>query len=169
MLKPTNGIFTEQFCEDIFDNCFTRSFNVEFVFDTNMKEFGKKFKYGEGADKPILFIYSPNLYMSRYVGDFKDVLQNYKEVFDIYYTGDEHQASRFFYTREFPEVIPYVVIIDTKKKKNLKSETGLENLSISNNNFYFQKYRELIFLNNIKKDLTKLIDKFLDGEVMHYY
>jgi len=50
---------------------------VEFAFNTDMKSFGKKFKYGKGADKPILFIYSPPLYMSRYVGEFKDVIKNY--------------------------------------------------------------------------------------------
>lgn len=87
--------------------------------------------------------------MSRYVGDFSAVLKNYTEVFDIYYTGDEHEAKRFFYTREFPEIIPYVVIIDTQKKKALKSEAGKKELTLENNNYYFQKYRELIFFNNI--------------------
>lgn len=107
--------------------------------------------------------------MGRYIGEFKEVLKNYKEVFDIYYTGDEEQAKRYIYTREFPDIIPYVAIIDPMKKKAVKSSAGLTNLTIANNNFYFQKYRELIFMNNIKKDLNKLIDKFLDGEVQHYY
>lgn len=53
--------------------------------------------------------------MSRYIGDFKDVLKDYGEVFDIYYTGDEKKAKRLFYTKEFPDIIPYVAIIDTKK------------------------------------------------------
>lgn len=82
-----------------------------------MKEFGRKFKYGKNADKPIMFIYSPALYMSRYIGEFKEVLKNYSDVFDLYYTGDEKLASRYFYTKEFPDIIPYVVIIDPKKKK----------------------------------------------------
>lgn len=119
-LSLTNGLFTEKFTSEIFDRCFTRTFTVPFFFNTDMKEFGKKFKYGKGADKPILFIYSPPMYMSRYVGDFKAVLKDYLEVFDIYYTDDEKKAQRFFYTKEFPEVIPYVVIIDPKKKKELK-------------------------------------------------
>jgi hypothetical protein len=107
--------------------------------------------------------------MSRYVGEFKEVLKNYKEVFDIYYTGNEKRASKFFYTREFPEIIPYVVIIDTKKRKALKSEDGLKELTLQNNNFYFTKNRELVFFNNIQKDLNKLIDKYLDGELHHFY
>lgn len=36
-------------------------------------------------------------------------------------------------------------------------------------NSYVMKYREMIFFNKIKKDLTKLIDKFLDGELHHFY
>jgi hypothetical protein len=114
-----------------------------------MNEFRRKFLYGEGATKPILFIYSPPLYMSRYVGDFKAVLKTYTEVFDIYYTGDEYEAKRFFYTREFPDIIPYVVIIDPSTKKELRSEDGLKELTQTNNNFYFKKYRELIFFNSI--------------------
>jgi len=88
--------------------------------------------------------------MSRYIGEFKDVLKNYQEVFDVYYTDDQKQASEVFYTKEFPDIFPYVAIIDPKKKKSLKSEAGtLKELTIANNNFYFQKYREIIFFNEI--------------------
>lgn len=98
----------------------------------------------------MIFIYSPPLYMSRYIGDFKEALKNYQEVFDIYYTDNENEASQVFYIKEFPEVFPYVAIIDTKKKKSLKSEAGtLKELSLKNNNFYFSKYREIIFFNDI--------------------
>jgi hypothetical protein len=149
LLKETNGIYTENFSSCIFDNCFTRSYNIEFVFNANIKEFGKKFKYGDKAEKPILFVYSPPIYMSRYVGEFKEGLKNYKEVFDIYYTGDEKKASRFFFTKEFPEIFPFVVIIDPKKRKAIKSEAGLKELSLKNNNFYFAKFTDLIYFNNI--------------------
>jgi hypothetical protein len=50
LLKETNGIYTENFSSCIFDNCFTRSYNIEFVFNANIKEFGKKFKYGDKAE-----------------------------------------------------------------------------------------------------------------------
>lgn len=39
----------------------------------NFKEFKRKFKTGD-ASRPMIFIYSPALYMSRYIGDFKEVL-----------------------------------------------------------------------------------------------
>jgi hypothetical protein len=45
---------------------------VEFTFNPNFKDFRKKFKNTDGkTQKPLLFIYSPPLYMSRYVGEFK--------------------------------------------------------------------------------------------------
>lgn len=109
----------------MFDESFTRTYNVPFFFNTDMKEFGRKFKHGKGADRPILFIYSPALYFARYVGEFKEALKNYTEVFDIYYTEDEEKAKKYFYTKEFPEIIPYVVIIDPKKKKDVKAIEGL--------------------------------------------
>ena len=34
---------------------------------------------------------------------------------------------------------------------------------------YVHKYREIIFFNKIEKDLGKLIEKFLDGELHHFY
>lgn len=94
---------------------------MEFAFNPNFKEFRKKFKHG--SQKPLMFVYSPAMYMSRYIGEFKDVLKNYTEVFDIYYTADDKEASELFYTKEFPEIFPYVVIVDPKKRKSLKAIT----------------------------------------------
>lgn len=63
-----------------------------------------------------------------------------------------------------------MVIVDPKKRKALKSGAGDHHeLTLQRNNFYFHKYREIIFFNNIKKNLNKLIDKFLDGEIQHFY
>ena len=59
--------------------------------------------------------------MSRYIGDFKEGLKNYQEIFDVYYTDDKKKASSMFFVKEFPEIFPYVVIIDTKQKKYLDS------------------------------------------------
>ena len=70
--------------------------------------------------------------MSRYVGEFKAVLQQYNEVFDIYYTGDQAKASQIFYTKEFPEIFPYVVIVDPKKRKSLKSVAASDKKDSSN-------------------------------------
>lgn len=38
-----------------------------------------------------------------------------------------------------------------------------------NKNSYVNKYRELVYFNKIGKDLNKLIEKYLDGELHHFY
>lgn len=148
---------------------------MEFVFNPNFKEFRKKLKYGT-SEKPMIFVYSPPLYMSRYIGEFKESLGKWTEVFDIYYTGDESEASQLFYTKEFPEIFPYVAIIDSKKRKELKGipikgnkEDKQPGISLQKDSAYYHKYREIIFFNKIEKDLNKLVDKYLDGELHHFY
>lgn len=54
----------------MFDSTFKRTYNVEFIFNTDMAEFRQKYKYGKGAEKPILFISWPEMFMSQYVSDF---------------------------------------------------------------------------------------------------
>lgn len=69
-----------------------------------------------------------------------------------------------------PDIFPFVVIVDPKKKKAVKSNIGeLNELSVEKNNFYLHKYREIIFFNNIPKNLNKMIDSYLDGEAQHFY
>ena len=48
-LKIFNGIFTQSFCSAMFDTCFKRSFNVEYIFNTDMKEFSSKYKHQKDA------------------------------------------------------------------------------------------------------------------------
>ena len=107
--------------------------------------------------------------MSRYAGEFKAVIQPYNEVFDIYYTGDQAQASEIFYTKQFPEIFPYLVIVDPKKRKSLKSVAIVATDKKDSSNSYVQKYRELVYFNKIGKDLNKLIENYLDGELHHFY
>lgn len=120
-IGANKGLHTERFAKDIFDACFKRSYNVDFSVNPDFKEFRSKFKHPSSSQKPLLFIYSPAMYMSRYIGEFKEVLKNYREVFDIYYTDDESEASEIFFTKEFPEIFPYVVIVDPKKRKAVRS------------------------------------------------
>lgn len=62
------------------------------MFNPNVEELTRKLKNRDvdanKAARPIMFIYSPAVYMSRYVGEFKDTLKNYQDVFDVYYTSD---------------------------------------------------------------------------------
>ena len=54
----------------MYDRSFKRSFNVEFIFNTDMNEFRQKVKYGKDAEKPILLILWPEMFMSQYSQDF---------------------------------------------------------------------------------------------------
>ena len=62
-----------------------------------------------------------------------------------------------------------MVIVDPKKRKSLKSVAAVASDKKDNTNSYVQKYRELVYFNKIGKDLNKLIEKFLDGELTHFY
>lgn len=48
-----------------------------------------KTESNDADQKPVIFVYSPQLYMSRYVNEFTAVLKQYQEVFDVYYCNDE--------------------------------------------------------------------------------
>ena len=80
----------------MFDQTFKRTYNVEFTFNTDMAEFRQKYTYGKGAEKPILFIFWPEMFMSQYVSDFSSTLRNYNDMFDVYYCNDEDEANKYF-------------------------------------------------------------------------
>ena len=95
---------------------------MEFVFNTDIKtSFKNKYKHGLNAEKPILFIYWQEMFMSQMIGQFVDVLRNYDNMFDVYYCKDEAEAKRFFNTKIMPKELPHLYIIDPKSKKEVKS------------------------------------------------
>ena len=94
----------------MFDRSFKRSYNVEFIFNTDMKEFRQKLKYGKNATKPILFIFWPEVFMSMYSNEYNNVLRNYSDVFDVYYCRNEKEAAKFF--KLGPKELPHIFIID---------------------------------------------------------
>ena len=116
-----------------------------------------------------MFIYCPHMYMAKYMGDFKDVLKNYSEMFEIYYSGDEKKTSELFYTKDFPDLFPFMVIIDTTKKRPINEKYSHLQVVDKEKQYYPLKYRDVIFFNKIQKDLGKFIEEFLDGEVFHFY
>jgi len=63
-----------------------------------------------------------------------------------------------------PKELPHVYIIDPKGKKQIKKRDG----TLSNNEFYMPKYQGFIFnISTPGKELTDLIDKFLDEKLEH--
>lgn len=83
--------------------------------------------------------------MSRYVGDFIEGLKEYQDVFDIYYCDNESKANRFFYTKDFPEALPYVAILDPSKEVKMKRKDK----EIEDGPTSWSKYREIIFFSKI--------------------
>jgi len=55
--------------------------------------------------------------MSRFVNEFKNVLKDYESLFDVFFTNDPEEASKYFYIGEFPEVLPFVTIIEPSDRK----------------------------------------------------
>mgnify|MGYP006906977285 FL=1 len=59
-------------------------------------------KYGKKAEKPILFIYWPEMFMEQYFTEFQATLRNYNEMFDVYYCKDENEANKYFNIKTMP-------------------------------------------------------------------
>ena len=107
-----------------------------------MKEFRQKIKYGKNAEKPILFIVWPEMFMEQYFSEFQATLRNYNEMFDVYYCKDVDHANRYFHAKTMPKEIPQLYIIDPKAKKEIKTLEGLsKELSVGEkDDFYFKKF-----------------------------
>ncbi len=61
---------TEKLAKDVFDKCFKRTYNVQFLFNTDMKELKALIKGKKKADKPILLLIWPEMFMSQYAQEF---------------------------------------------------------------------------------------------------
>ena len=172
------ALITSKLANAHFDQVFERiQSDVQFNLNPNMRKFRRILKT-EGNDsdqKPVIFVYSPQLYMSRYVHEFTAVLKQYQEVFDVYYCNDEQTAKEYFYLHEFPDVIPFVTIIDPKRRVALRSPRNKSELIPVKSTrpleegSYIYKTRKLIMFNKIQEDLQKLIDEFLDDDLQMFY
>jgi len=166
-LKENEGQVTAEMQRKHFQNAFTRSYDVEFVFNPSMSEFKRKISVKGAAKKPVLLVYSKELYMSRFFSEFQNVLSKYEGMFDVYYTGDEKEASKYIYTGEFPEVLPIAVIYDPLERKMIGEKKQGAKKDEDWKHSYPMKYRSIIFMNKIEKDFKKMIEEFLDEKASH--
>lgn len=160
-----NGLFTPGFCKSIFDSCFKRTFNVEYMFNTDMKEFKQKYKYGKEADKPIIFILWNDRFMSHFADQFNIVLRDFTDSFDIYYCNDREEAKQYFNTEVMPEVFPHIYIIDPNVKVPITTKDGTKT-----DNHYYTKHQSFIFnFSSPNEELMKTIDNFLDDKLRNHF
>lgn len=111
-LEKSNGLYTEKFSKELFDSCFKRSFNVEYIFNTDMDEFRQKLKNGTDSKKPILFILWKEMFMSVYIQEFQKVLRDLDNLFEVYFCDDDQFAAQFFNTKMMPLELPHIYIIE---------------------------------------------------------
>lgn len=120
-MENTPAILSGPVVDKVFDQCFKRTHNVEFIFNTDIKNsFKNKYKHGLNAEKPILFIMWPEMFMSQFIGEFDQTLRKYNDMFDVYYCRDEADAKQFFNTKMMPKELAHMYIIDPKSKQELK-------------------------------------------------
>lgn len=112
-VASTQAILNGQIADKVFDQCFKRTHNVQFTFNTDIKNsFKHKYKHGRDADKPILFILWPEMFMSQFIGEFDQVLRKYNDMFDVYYCSREDDAKPYFNTKIMPKELAHMYIID---------------------------------------------------------
>ena len=104
---------------------------------------------------------------------WKSALNDYAEVFDFYYTDDEAFSNQYF--SPMPEGIPTVRIIDTNKPTPVEKSRAEKVLQQDPDTNAEKKavypFKTIIPLlpNQISELVPKMIEKFIDGELRHYY
>jgi hypothetical protein len=68
----------------------------------------------------MIFIYLSEFFMSRIAQQVIPALAPYQESFDIYYTNDQEEASKYFNFKHEPDALGHIVIIDPSRKVALK-------------------------------------------------
>jgi hypothetical protein len=58
--------------------------------------------------------------MRKYIFEVKNAVQDYQDVFEFVYTNDHEVASRYLFLEEYPDVMPFFVIVDKSKKMPLR-------------------------------------------------
>ena len=72
----------------------------------------------------------PTMWMDRQAQDYQSVLKDYQEQFNFFYCADKEVVKEYFLFKDAPDVIPFVALIDPKKREPLKKQkNALEKVS----------------------------------------
>lgn len=178
--------FTEALVDEHFDKAFHRTTNTEFIMNPH---FETRWLSGN-AEIPQCFIYVPDQYMRKYIFEIKQAIQDYQGTFEFVYTNDYDMASKYLYLDEYPDVMPYFLIVDKTKKLPIRSindppikkfsevvqdiEEG-ENSPLNDKKaaldpeFYYAKYKHPIFLQGMVKEIENFLENYLEGKIDPFY
>ena len=169
-LKQNHGLVTKSFAAKHFDKSFKRTYNVEFFFNTDMKELKRIMKGQKKTERPVLLLMWPELFMSQYAGELQNALREYNEMFEVFYCREELELRDVLNTRLMPKEVIHMYIIDTQTKEPLKKleSCGRDQTEMDVN--YFKKYQQFVFnIAQPAEELKKFVEGFLDEKLNHYY
>ena len=117
---------------------------------------------------------------NKYIFEIKNAIQDFQGSFEFVYTNDYELANTYLYLDEFPDVMPFAVIVDKNKKipiRNLTDEPikNFDDVVIDSEDlpkdkeFYYTKYKEPIFLSNLQKEIENYLEKYLEGNMKPYF
>ena len=92
-----------------------------------MEELKRKLKTGKDADRPILLLIWPEMFMSQYAQEFQTALRNYNEMFEVYYCRKEELVSDILNTRMMPKELVHMYIFDPKTLQPLEGQAEKSN------------------------------------------
>ena len=111
----------------------------------------------------------PDEYMKWYVHEFKQAIKNYENLFEFVFTNDANVANWYFYTKQFPDMMPFLCIMDKSRNLVVAPENKLDELDSllktevkENEKFHYFQSVTPVFLNSMKTDIEEALSKFVD-------
>ena len=109
--------------------------------------------------------------MKRYIHEMKEVIKTYENSFEFVFTNDFEVASRYFYTKTFPDVMPFVCIVDKSRKLHIQESNNPDNITEAiktevpeGAKFHYFQTVSPIFINSLKQDFQEALSKFIDKQ-----
>lgn len=169
-------IFTPKFVEEYFDEAFHRTTNTQFLMNPNFEQ-----RYlSPIADKPQCFVYVPDQFMQKYIYEIKEAILDYTDSYEFVYTNDKSVASKYLFLDEYPDVMPYFLIVDKSRGIPLRSIDSepikkFEDVMLpiseipADSKFIYTKFKEPIFMQNMKKEIEEFLNKYLEGKMDPFF
>lgn len=160
-------LWDPDFMDMIFDNCFHRSYNVEFILNTDVK---RSMKELEAKPKPIVFVYFSEMFMKMQqgsvIGELKNIVRAFDDKFEFLFTNNPKVASKYFYMKSEPDIFPFVIIIDPKTKIPVPAD---DMKAVEKGNFYYAKYTQRMDPMSFTPNMTEFLGKYISNDLKEDY